>query len=400
MKKFFLSLLIMVLALVGSAVAVLWYAAETAPDAQTPRDVRIVDTDFGPAIQVAGVLVDHAYEDYHLPSLSVAVGVDGRLVWAQANGYAEVAGGVPATVNSKYRIGSVSKSFTAAAVGRLVEEGDLDLDAVYQTYVPDFPRKEYDFTVRQLSGHLAGIRHYREGLLNTMNETFHQVQYANVREAIRLVEDDPLAFEPGQAFLYSSYGYNLISAAIEAASGEDFLSYMRFRVFQPLKMNHTSPDYQDREVADVVGFYFLADDVLIRAPDVNNSYKWAGGGFLSTPSDMVAFGNGLLDNKLLSAQTTALLWTPQKLANGEDNPQRYGMGFRIHNSENGQVYVSHGGSSVGGTTYLLILPLARVVVAVTSNITPLQTDFVDSALSLALAEAFLPEALPLTLDQP
>lgn len=400
MKKFFISVLVLVLALVGSAAGVLWSALETAPAEETPRDVQIADADFGPAIQVAGVLVDHAYEDYHLPSLSVAVGVDGHLVWAQANGYAHVGKGTAATVESKYRIGSVSKSLTAVAVGRLVENGDLDLDADYRTYVPDFPEKEFAFTIRQLSGHQAGIRHYRAGFLNGMNETFHQVQYPSVREAIRLVEGDSLLFEPGHGFLYSSYGYNLISAAIETISGEDYLSYMRFRVFQPLKMTHTSADYQDRDVADVVGFYFLFDDVLIRAPQVNNSYKWAGGGFLSTPSDLVAFGNGLLDDKLLSSATRSLLWTPQKLASGEDNPQLYGMGFRIQSDASRQVHVSHGGSSVGGTTHLLILPQVRVVVAVTSNMSPLQTDFVISDLSRQLAESFLPEALPLAHDQP
>ena len=111
-----------------------------------------------------------------------------------------------------------------------------------------------------------------------MLETYNQTQYDRVLDSLEFVVDDPLAFEPGTNFQYSSFGYNMFSAALVSAAGVPFLELMQRSIFEPLAMTHTSPDYQDRPVDNVVGFYIQVDDVLIRSPGVNNSYKWAGGG--------------------------------------------------------------------------------------------------------------------------
>src|SRR5206468_1685051 len=127
----------------------------------------------------------------------------------------------------------------AAAVALLYEQGKLDLDAPVQRYVPAFPTKPYPITTRELAGHLAGIRHYRgdEFRLNRHFDT--------VVEGLSIFEDDSLLFPPGTKFSYSSYGWNLISAVVEGASGETFLRYISDHVFRPLGMTRTAPDRVD-----------------------------------------------------------------------------------------------------------------------------------------------------------
>ena len=126
---------------------------------------------------------------------------------------------------SLFRVGSVSKTFTAAALGKLVEAGKLALDRPIQAYVPEFPEKEYPITLRLLAGHLACIRHYRG------SEFLSNEYYATVGEGLEIFKDDPLLFKPGTKYAYSSYGWNLISAAIENTSKEPFLDVMEKVVF-------------------------------------------------------------------------------------------------------------------------------------------------------------------------
>src|SRR5439155_4185937 len=212
-----------------------------------------------------------------IPGVQVAVAVNGKLVWSEGFGYADVARKRPVTRETQFRIGSVSKPLTATAVALLYEQGKLDLDAPVQRYVPSFPDKGVPITTRQLAGHLAGIRHYRgdEFLLNR--------RFTSVLEGLTIFQGDSLLFPPGTKFSYSTYGWNLISAVVEAAAGQDFLSYMGRNVFRPLGMTHTAADRVDSLIPNRTRFYErAADGAFVLAPPVDNSYKWAGGGFVST----------------------------------------------------------------------------------------------------------------------
>ena len=159
------------------------------------------------------------------------------------------------------------------------------VDAPVQRYLPSFPEKQYPITVRQLAGHLAGIRHYQG------DESLGSRHYETVLEGLEIFRDDPLLFEPGTQYSYSTYGYNLLSAVLEGASGKPFLAQMEERVFEPLGMRHTSADQNRFIVFDRVRPYIVDDEGrFANAPHVDNSYKWAGGGFLSTAEDLVRFG--------------------------------------------------------------------------------------------------------------
>ncbi len=299
-------------------------------------------------------------EEQDIPGLSITVGVAGEIVWEEGFGWADLENRVPVWPETKFRIASISKSLTAAAVGKLVEEGRLDLDAPVQEYVPSFPQKQWPITTRLLGGHLAGIRHYRGDEFQSM------AHYDDVVDALAIFKDDPLLHEPGTAYEYSTYGWNLISAVVQSAAGEPYLDYMRREVFQPAGMNETVAEHVDSLIYHRSRPYQRTEDGRIRnAPYADNSNKWAGGGFLSTASDLVRYGFAYLNGTLLRPETVEILWTSQTTRDGERTG--YGIGWR-ENFEDGQRIISHTGGAVGGTTVLVIYPEEGTVVSILTNI--------------------------------
>jgi CubicO group peptidase (beta-lactamase class C family) len=298
-----------------------------------------------------------------IPGFAIAVAVDGKLVWSEAFGYADLEAKRPATPATQFRIGSVSKSLTADAVAQLYESGKLDLDAPIQRYVPSFPTKGAPITTRLLGGHLAGIRHYRgsEFMLNQ--------RYATVTAGLAIFQNDALVAPPGTRYSYSSYGFNLVSAVVEGASGEEFLAYMSRHVFNPLGMTSTAPDRNDSLIPNRTRFYERTEaGQFVPSPRVDNSYKWAGGGFLSTAEDLVRFGSAHLRPPAgyLKAATLELLFTPQRTTSG--TATTYGIGWFIATDTLGHRTVFHGGGSIGGTTAFGVDRDSRVVIALVTNL--------------------------------
>lgn len=294
-----------------------------------------------------------------LPGVSIAVSVGGETVWSEGVGFADLENEVPATPQTRFRIGSVSKPMTAVAVAQLVEAGRLDVDLPVQTYVPDFPEKRWPVTTRHLGGHLAGVRHYRD------DEFMMARRFETVGEAITVFAADTLLAEPGTAYSYSSYGWNLISAVVEGASGEPFLAYMDRHVFGPLGMARTVADLNDSLIVGRAKPYVNWGGQVVPAPYVDNSVKWAGGGFLSTAEDMLRLGAYVLTDTL-GAQSRNLLFTEQTTTAGEGVD--YGFGWRLWDGEGGPDMIGHSGGSVGGTSLLLVVPEAEVVVAAATNL--------------------------------
>ncbi len=301
-----------------------------------------------------------------IPGLSISVSVDSRVVWSEGMGYADLELRSPATPLTRYRIGSVSKILTAAGAALLYQRGELDLDAPVQEYVPSFPRKpEGEITTRLLAGHLGGIRHY----VDIEAEYYLTRRYETVFEALDLFRDDALVATPGTRSSYSSYGFNLMSAVIAAASGRGFLQYLDEEVFRPLGMLHTGGDHTDSLVVNRARPYDRAPDGrLINARHIDNSHKWAGGGFLSTTEDLLRFAHGHLEPGLFRQETLDLMWTPQRTVTGEE--VGVGIGWRLFPPERvgGRRAVGHAGGAIGGNALLLIYPDEGVAVAVAANI--------------------------------
>lgn len=313
------------------------------------------------AIHKADSIVQYYYEDRNIPGMSISVYKDGGLIWSKGYGYADIQSQEPVNPSAtKFRIGSVSKTLTSAGMGLLIQEGKLDPDAAVQTYVPDFPEKKYPITVRQVAGHIAGIRHYNG------SEFMSSKLYETVDEGLLIFKDDPLLFEPGTQYSYSSYGWNLISAAMEGASGEDFLPFMEERVFKPLGMANTVPEWSNKEIPNLTTFYIPnnmtgGNDV---APFVDNSYKWAGGGFVGTTEDLIRFGVGMMGYDFINEETQLELMTPLETSDGETT--NYGMGWRLYNYDN-VWWVGHSGGSVGGSTMFIMSKQTNMIVALAVN---------------------------------
>ncbi|MBX2875254.1 MAG: beta-lactamase family protein [Saprospiraceae bacterium] len=330
------------------------------------------------AIKQSRSLVQKTSKENLFPGVAVTVAQKGKVIWSEGFGYADVSAQEAVNpASSLFRIGSISKPLTAAALIKLVEAKKIDLDAPIQTYVPAFPKKKYPVSLRQLAGHLAGIRHYR-GL-----EFMSQKKYETVGEGLDIFKDDPLINEPGTQYAYSSYGWNLISAAIEHAAEEDFLSFMQSAVFDPLKLSNTFPDHADREQENRVHFYLVNNNEIKEAPYVDNSYKWAGGGFLSTSEDLIRFAHGHIYGDYLAKGSLEMLVTAQKTKAGKN--VNYGLGWRSGEDKKGRKWFGHSGGSVGGTSYLLIFPEEELVVVTLVNLSSARLN----NLPFRIAEQFL-----------
>jgi CubicO group peptidase (beta-lactamase class C family) len=311
----------------------------------------------------------------NLPGLSVAVGVNGEIVWAEGFGYADLDKRLPMTPETRLRAGGVSESLTSAAVGLLLEQQRLNLDHDIQEYVPDFPEKAWPITLRELMGGLSGIRN------DAGDEEPIAVHCDRALEAMPRFANDALLFEPGTRFRASSYAWVLVSGAVEAAAGEPFVTFMRRRIFDPLRMTATQMDSAKDVVPERTTFYYprFAGDTRYGpelARDGDYSCLAGAAGFLSTPSDLVRFGAAFNAGTLVQPATADALLTPQRLASGDETG--YGLGWKIDTvplAGHPARMAGHGTRQdfLGGTASLFLFPERRLVVAVMAN-----TGFADT----------------------
>jgi CubicO group peptidase (beta-lactamase class C family) len=385
------------------AVAALWaYKSVTTPILHAdPQHVRSVSSaepsqKWAGTVERARQIARAALVQQNLPGLSVAVGVDGDIVWAEGFGYADLETQAAVTPKTRFRVGDASKALTSAAVGLLLEENKLQLDDEIQVYVPEFPKKPWPIILRQLMAQVSGVTAHHGGdgpLSNTANGDGNPApRCERTVDGLQLDDfaDRDLLFEPGTKYRPSSYGWVLVSAAVESAANTPFLSFMRTRVFAPVDMHDTTVDVWTDAIPDRATFYFpkfgLAADTrygpkLARQGD-HSCYAGAGA-FLSTPSDLVRFDV----RKLLQPATIQLLQTPQRLASGKETG--YGLGWDLETlSLGGQPtrMAGHGSKEdfIGAATNLMTFPERGLVIAVMANIS-----FADTrTVSLNIAQTF------------
>jgi CubicO group peptidase (beta-lactamase class C family) len=246
------------------------------------------------------------------PGVSAAVAVRGEIVFSAGVGVSDLENGTLQSGRSVHNIGSISKTQGVVAVMQLVERGKVKLDEPIQTYAPWFPRKQRTITVRQLLTHTSGIRHYKEGEFGPGDvQSFRQ--YESFEESTRFWRDDPLLFMPGQYWGYSSYATSLIQAIVESASGQPFERYLSEQVWRPAGMVDTQFDVPAR-IVPRRGHGYLRNrktGQLEHAPEENVSYKYAGGGVISTDEDLCRFGHALNAGRLLRRDSLAELYRLQ-----------------------------------------------------------------------------------------
>ncbi|MEZ4797485.1 MAG: serine hydrolase domain-containing protein [Flavobacteriaceae bacterium] len=303
-------------------------------------------------------------EKESVPGMAISVSKNGKLLWSEGFGYSNLEENVEVSPSvTQFRIASISKSLTAVALAKLMDDGKLDLDESIYTYIPDFPKKKYDFTVRQVGGHIAGIRHYN-GSEFIMNKKM------SIVEGLDIFKDSPLKFEPGTNYSYSTYGWNLLSVVVQNASKVEFNQYMTHNVFKPLGMSNTTLDLSDQDMPNRTLFYNKTNAGDIRlGPEVSNEFKAAGGGFVSTSEDLIKFGNEIISPTIFSKASINELLKEQYLTNGKGTG--YGVGFGIGKTKNGTVSYSHSGGGIGATTLLLMYPEEEIVIAIVTNLSSL-----------------------------
>jgi CubicO group peptidase (beta-lactamase class C family)/tetratricopeptide (TPR) repeat protein len=299
-----------------------------------------------------------------IPGLSIGYTQDGK-TWARGYGYADVENRTPATAQSSYRMASVTKPMTAAAVLRLVEQGRIDLDAPIQSYVPYFPRKAQPVTVRQLLGHLGGIDAYRDA-----RKEQHFKEHMDTRAAIDVFSQFDLVAPPGTRFRYTSYGYNLLGAAIEGASGASYGAQMQRSVWGPLGMADSRLDDPLALIPRRVRGYQLLRGALQNAEFIDISSRFSAGGTRSTVLDMLRFGEGVSEGKLLSPASMATMFTSMTTAAGEFTG--YAMGWETGVTP-GRFGIAHDGVQPETSAYLFCFPSRHLTIAVAANLQRVET---------------------------
>lgn len=294
------------------------------------------------------------------PAVSVAVWEGQGPIWTRAWGKADLENDVPATPRTIFRLASISKPFTAVAVMRLIEMGKLSLDAPVQRYLPKFPKKKWPITVRQLLCHQSGIRH------NRATDYYNTRHFSSVTESLDVFAKDPLLFEPGTRTLYSTFGYVLLGAIIEAVTGRPYADFVRDEVLVPARIETMRPD----DVFAIIphrasGYRVRKDGAIENAALVDTSHKTPGGGWLGTAADPIRLTRALLLGGILKDDTRALMWTPQRLKNG--SPTGFGLGWEI-SQERGLHLIEHSGGQQGANDHLAFSPDRQLVVCVLMNL--------------------------------
>lgn len=337
-----------------------------------------------------------------LPGLAVAVS-KGDEVWSAGFGSADLEQSVPVDSRSLFRTASISKWMTATAAMRLADEGKLDVDAPIQQYCPAYPQKQWVVTSRELMTQLSGIRHYhgangeprdtaaQRDALDALAKREQSTQYTRYTEVIPTLEafkNDPLVYQPGTHFLYSSLGYRVLGCVLEGAAQTPYRALMRTLIFAPAGMSTiTEDDAQIITPHRVAGYAWDSKKRLIRAPFRDVSENLPAGGHLATAEDLVRFAAAFNSRRLIQPKTREAMLQRPKLMDGSSAPDApdyfgmgkglyYGMGMFVGPSASGERLLMHTGRDPGSSTELLLAPESGIAVAVMSNVS--QWDGTDS----------------------
>jgi len=294
---------------------------------------------------------------------TVLVAKDGKPVFSAAYGFADRERKVENTLETRFRIGSMNKMFTAVSTLQLVQAGKIALTDPVGKYLTDYPNKDVatKVTIHQLLTHTGGTGDFFGPEFDK-----HRLELRTLQDYVKLYGDRPPAFEPGSKWDYSNYGFLLLGVIIEKVSGQSYYDYVREHVYAPAGMTSTGSEPEDQHVANLSVGYTKMD-----GPDWKpntDTLPWRGtsaGGGYSTVEDLAKFADALLANKLLNAHYTELLTTGKP--GTPDNTYAYGFG---DNKVNGIRCFGHGGGAPGMNGELSICPGPGYVVAVLSNLDP------------------------------
>lgn len=351
--------------------AVLAFAAAVAAQATaqaTRSGPAQPQTPAAPGALVAQALLDAMREASGVPGMGAAVVQQGKLVWQGSSGQADIARHQPVDADTRFRLASVSKLFTATALARLAQEGRIDPQAPLSAAgkSPDWlPAGWGAMSAAQLAAHTAGVPHYQLQDAGRGGRAFSSAQ-----EAARAhLAGRRLQATPGQQYRYSSWGYTLLSAAIEAGSGQSFADYLAGSLTQGLAI---APDEQRRPAdASSSRSYTLTSTGVEEAEPHDHSYSLGGAGLVATPAALALWGGRLLQGELLSEHWRQWMWSPQQHSDGrtvrEPRGDTMGIGWRLGHDLQGLPLRHHAGATIGARSALLLWPSLGMGASLLSN---------------------------------
>jgi len=302
---------------------------------------------------------------------SVLVAKDGAVVFEQSTGWANIEWKVPHAGTARFRVGSVTKQFTAAAILLLEERGKLKLDDPLGKFVPSAPESWRPVTLQQLLTHTSGVPSFTDfpeyGTRKLSPETPAQT--------MAHISDKPLDFTPGAKFKYSNTGYVLLGWIVELTSGQSYETFVREQIFKPLGMNDSGYDSNTAPIPLRASGYVPGPAGLTNAPYIDMHVPGGAGGLYSTTHDLLRWTQGLFGGKLLSAASLEKMTTPVK------DGYAFGLGVA---TTHGRKVISHGGGIEGFNAQLAYYPESKVTVVVLANVNG--TAFTELADQLATVE--------------
>ena len=330
------------------------------------------------AIAELDALMANEMKTAKVPGASLAIVWGNKPVYSKGFGIADLENNIPVKTTTAFRTASIAKPITATGAMWLVEHGQLDLDAPVQKYCPAFPEKQWPVRVRHVLSHQSGIRHYGKP-----GESAGTTHHFSITDSLALFKNDPLLFEPGTKYLYTTFGYSVVGCVIEGASGEPYEVFMREKIFEPAGMTRTRLDRLYEIIPDRARGYMLltADvfkslpasmqtfarvDTVYNAPLHDTSMKIPGGGLVSTSEDMTRFGVAVMTNTLLKESTREQMWTDNITKDGK--PTGYGFGWGVNPVVDGVRRMSHSGNQIGGATVFHVLPEVGLSYAIMVNL--------------------------------
>lgn len=305
-------------------------------------------------------IVEAAMREAQIPGVSIAITRGGQPFYVRGYGFADLEHDVPASPETVYRIGSVTKQFTSAAIMRLVEQGKIELAAPVSRYLPGLPAWGDAVTVHQLLNHTSGVRSYT-GVPSWMEvmplDRTHE-------QMIALFRDEPADFAPGQQYRYNNSGYYLLGMIIEKVTGESYAEHLEEGFYEPLGLRGTVYCDEGRLIENRAEGYVVVEGEIRNDPPISMTQPYAAGALCSTVGDLARWARALAHGQVVGAASYERMIAPTPLPGGEPRPYGYGLATgRLGPAP----YVSHGGGINGFISQLAYYPEADMAIAVLSN---------------------------------
>ncbi len=333
---------------------------------------QLIEKGADPAIPIPPKeqMADYYFQDMigkNEPGAAILVTKDGQVIYKKGFGLANIEEGIPITPETEFRIGSITKQFTAAAILKLVEDEKIDLDDPLSKFIPDYPRGE-EVTIHHLLTHTSGIKSYTDKM-NFQEDIELTKPISSEEDHIESFKYDTFNFDPGTSWSYNNSGYFLLGYIIGQVSGKSYGDYLHEQYFKPIGMDHTGLHHLDVKLDHEATGYGFEDGKASVAPNWEMTWAGGAGAMYSTVDDLFKWNEALFNGKVLNDESLKVAFTPVVLNNGKEAMPKYGYGWMIGELR-GWEDISHGGGLPGFITFLTRFPEHNVTVAILTNAAP------------------------------